>query len=246
MLRNDNLCDEDFSLLHLNIRSLQRNVNSLSILLICLNFKFFLIGVSETWLNDYSRSVDIDSFNFIHKHLPNRTCGGVELCISDNLDFKIRADLSFDDIDIAESLFIEISRPHGKNIIGGVIYMPPNQRVGDFVSKHNNVLEKISRENKICLIMGDFNLNLVNFQHHQNTGEFLDGLHSNMFFPMITRPTRITSHTATLLDNIFANNCFDHSRSGLLITDISDHLPVFSIHSNNDSSNIHACDPVVV
>ena len=80
--------------------------------------------------------------------------------------------------------------------------------------------------------MGDFNLNLVNFQNHQNTGEFLDGLHSNMLFPMITRPTRITSHTATLLDNIFANKCFDHSRGGLLITDISDHLPVFSIHSN--------------
>ena len=71
-------------------------------------------------------------------------------------------------------------------------------------------------------IMSD--LNLINFQHHKNTGEFLDGLHSNMFFPMITRPTRITSHTATLLENIFANNFFDHPRSGLLITVISDHL----------------------
>ena len=63
---------------------------------------------------------------------------------------------------------------------------------------------------------------------------------------MITRSTRITSHTATLLDNIFANTFFVHSRSGLLITDISDHLPVFSIHSNNDSSNSHAHDPVVI
>ena len=45
MLRNDNLCDEDFSLLHLNIRSLQRNLNSLSILLTCLNIKFSLIGI---------------------------------------------------------------------------------------------------------------------------------------------------------------------------------------------------------
>ena len=108
------------------------------------------------------------------------------------------------------------------------------------------MLEKISRENKICFITGDFNLNLINFQHHQNTGEFLDGLHSNMFFPMIARPTRITSHTARLLDNIFGNKFFDHSRSGLLITDISDHLPIFSIHSSNDSSNSHAHDPVVV
>ena len=75
--------------------------------------------------------------------------------------------------------------------------------------------------------MGDFNMNLINFQHHHTTGEFLDGLHSNMFFPMITRPSQITSHTATFLDNIFMNTFFDHSRSGLFITDISDHLPVF-------------------
>ena len=94
---------------------------------------------------------------------------------------KIRADLSFGDIDVAESLFIEISRPHGKNIIGGVIYRPPNQRVGDFVSKHNDLLAKIFRENKICFIMGDFNLNLINFQHHQNTGEFLEAC-TRMFF----------------------------------------------------------------
>ena len=65
-------------------------------------------------------------------------------------------------------------------------------------------------------------------------------------FPVITRPTQITSHTATLLDSIFTNTFFDHSRSGLLCTDISDHLPVFSIHSNNDSSNSHAHDPVVI
>ena len=35
-------------------------------------------------------------FRSIHKHRPNRTGGGVGLYISDNLDFKIRADLSFD------------------------------------------------------------------------------------------------------------------------------------------------------
>ena len=136
-----------------------------------------------TWLNDYSHSVDIDGFNFIHKHCPNRTGGGVGLYITETLDFKIRADLSFDDIDVAKSLFIEISRLHGKNIVGGVIYWPSNQRVGDFVSKHNELLEKISRENKVWFIMGYFNLNLINFQHHQNTGELIDGLHSNMLFP---------------------------------------------------------------
>ena len=50
-----------------------------------------------------------------------------------------------------------------------------------------------------------------------------------MFVPLITHPTRITAHTSTLIDNIFTNNVSSRSISGLLFTDISDHLPVFSI-----------------
>ena len=56
--------------------------------------------------------------------------------------------------------------------------------------------------------------------------KYLDALYSDMFFPLIARPTRITSHTATLIENIFTNNFSDRSRSGLLFTDISDHLVV--------------------
>ena len=46
---------------------------------------------------------------------------------------------------------------------------------------------------------------------------------------MITKPTRITAPSATLIDNIFRNNTTVSSKSGLIISDISDHLPIFSI-----------------
>ena len=54
--------------------------------------------------------------------------------------------------------------------------------------------------------MGDYNLNLMNHQSHSVTGEFLDALYSNMFFPLVMRPTRITCHSATLIDNISSTN----------------------------------------
>ena len=154
--------------------------------------------------------------------------------------------MSISNVDIVESLFIEVTRPREKNIVVGIVYRSPNQRVDDFVSSNNEFLDKISRENKICLLMEDFNVNLMNYQHHQLTGQFLDGMYSNMFFPLITRSSRITSHTATLIDNIFVNNFFERSRSGLIFTDISDHLPVFSILS--DSTLVNRCrqDPVFI
>ena len=144
--------------------------------------------------------------------------------LSDDFEAKVRDDLCFVNEELAESLFLEIPRAQGKNIVIGVIYRPPNQSVGDFLFAYKELIGKISEENQTCYIMGDFNFNLMD--HHC---EFLDGMYSNMFIPLITRPTRITSQTATLIDNIFTNQLSHCLRSGLLFTDISDHLPVFSI-----------------
>ena len=149
--------------------------------------------------------------------------------ININLHYKERFDLHFQDSNIAESLFAEVIKPHGKNIIVGVIYRPPNQNLDLFIDEFNVLTEKISRENKICYLLGDFNINLLNFNNHSQTNEFLDSLFSNLMFPMINRPTRITYHSASLIDNIFTNNSCNHVVNGLLFADISDHLPIFSI-----------------
>ena len=48
-------------------------------------------------------------------------------------------------------------------------------------------------------------------------------------YPLIDRPSRITNHSFTIIDNIFTNAANYETSSGLLISDISDHLPVFAI-----------------
>jgi len=58
---------------------------------------------------------------------------------------------------------------------------------------------------------------------------------SNSLFPTIYKPTRITPTSATLLDNIFTN--VDRQfKCGILISDISDHLPVFLTLCSQDQS----------
>ena len=94
--------------------------------------------------------------------------------------------------------------------------------------------------------MGDFNLNLINYQTHNHTGQFLDDMYSYMFFPLITRPSRITSHTATLIDNIFCNFLDGNLRNGLLFTDISDHLPIFTINFTTPSQHTSSTDNIQV
>ena len=52
---------------------------------------------------------------------------------------------------------------------------------------------------------------------------------SNSLYPLISKPTRITSSTAILIDNIFTNNLELNMNSGILYTDLSDHRPVFQV-----------------
>ena len=126
-------------------------------------------------------------------------------------------------------MFVEVIVPQGKNIIIGDIYKPPNENLNTFVKSFNEVTDKITKENKLCYLMGDFNVNLMNYHRINLTGEFLDNTYSNSLCPLINRRTRITSHSATLIDNILKNNIDSHVVNELLFTDISDHLPIFSI-----------------
>ena len=56
------------SFLHLNIRNLSRNIDSLTNMMAEINAKFSVVGISETWLQDVSPPVDIDGSNFVHNH----------------------------------------------------------------------------------------------------------------------------------------------------------------------------------
>ena len=134
-----------------------------------------------------------------------------------------------------ESVFLEI--PNNvfntrKNIIIGVIYLPPGTDMDMFNSEFSNLLNAIKTENKLCYLLGDYNINLLNYDSHELTAGFINSLYSYGFVPLINRPTRITSHSATIIDNIFTNNheALIKSCQGILVTDLSDHFPVIHIN----------------
>ena len=120
---------------------------------------------------------------------------------------------------------------HRKNVIVGVIYRPPNRDINTFNDKLGRIMDQIKSENKLCYLLGDYNINLLNCEKHDPTGQFFDVITSNGFLPIITRPTRVTATSATLIENIFTNNILDVSTSfqGLFVTDLSDHYPIFHI-----------------
>ena len=63
-------------------------------------------------------------------------------------------------------------------------------------------------------------------------------MYSNAFLPLITKPTRITPTSATLIDNIYSNDIPGENTQmqGIIYTDISDHLPIFLLTKLNNNT----------
>ena len=77
--------------------------------------------------------------------------------------------------------------------------------------------------------MGDFTVNLLNYESHNETNDFINTMVSHNILPHILHPTHVTDYSATVIDNIFSNNTCHKTISGNIITQISDHFTQFII-----------------
>ena len=96
----------------------------------------------------------------------------------------------------------------------------------------NKLLENICKEQKPIFLLGDLNVNLLNYNEHNQTNQSLDSLASNSFIPLILQQTKIPSHSNTLIDNMFSNVIDPDIISGNWTATISNHLPQFAIIPN--------------
>ena len=55
--------------------------------------------------------------------------------------------------------------------------------VAGFNNILNNLLKKIIQEQKIVFLLGDFNIDLMHYNDHKPTNEFLDSLSFNSYLP---------------------------------------------------------------
>ena len=218
----------NFSIIHLNCRSLASNFNKLKDSIKVLGLQFDVIAISETWLSDNdSDNFNIDGYTTFTCSRIYKKGGGVALYINNSLQHKHLPNKSKCIDNCAEAVSVEITLKNGKKVIICCIYRAPNTELDQLSEFINNVCRNI--RNKTVYMCGDFNVDLLQYDKHNATNNFIDQLYSLGLHPLITRPTRITSHSKTLIDNIFTTNLSSIIQCGLIINDMSDHLPIFQI-----------------
>ena len=193
------------SLFHLNTSSLSKNIDDFEHLIQSTKTDFDIIAVSESRITKNKLPpIDINIPNYSYEFCPTKAnAGGTLIYIRDHLSYKTRNDLKIYKSFELESTFIEISNTKKTNIIIGCIYKHPSMNINEFNDYLNELLDKLSKENKTIFLLGDFNINLLNYDIHPPTNEFLDSLSSRYFLPHILQPSRVTTNSKTLIDNIF-------------------------------------------
>ena len=231
---------DSLKIFHANIESFKTNGTELTFLLNSLKLNFDIICLTET---RYTSIGIIDKeFPDFHIFLDNPTTakGGVALLLRKdkfsqltdldlNNDFNLKNKCKCRNC-LIENKWVSFKIGNQKVILGG-IYRHPNGEIDHFNDALKNTLSHI-HDDTLAIILGDININLLN-ENDAKTNNYLNNYLEHNFIPCITLPTRITHHSATLIDHIFIkcpkkllqNKC----SSGNLITDISDHLSIFSM-----------------
>ena len=82
-------------------------------------------------------------------------------------------------------MLIETINTKKASIVVGCIYKHPNMDVLEYNNHLNQMFEKVLKEQKQIFLLGEFNINLLNYNVNQLTNDFLNSLASNSIIPYI-------------------------------------------------------------
>ena len=135
-----------------------------------------------------------------------------------------------------EACFIEIMCDNNvSNPVFGALYRHPRSDTRAFNNYLGEFLENVTANKTKLTILGDLNIDIN--KSNPVSHEYINTLSSVGFSPLINQPTRIfyyensNSVSASTIDHIISNCTHCFSKSGILIADVSDHLPIFGLMS---------------
>ena len=119
-----------------------------------------------------------------------------------------------------------------KKIVMAAIYRHPSSDPQLFIQELDDKLLELNLSNSNLFLRGDFNINISPTNRSTDAQNYLDMLLSNANCPLITKPTRVTASSSTIIDHIITN-CYSYPfYPGIIECNFTDHYPVFCILKN--------------
>ena len=222
----------------LNVRSLAKNISYFKEEVHEIS-KYDILCLNETKCNTdkLSNGIDdiiIDGFYDPIVKNPNRKSGkggglaiyiNKRVCDPNNIE-NFSVNLDPEDMS-GEFQFVKIHNCKGFNRTKVIVnfYRSPNRDTKKFLSLLDNVLRGLDRHSrKHVMFFGDANIDLVRYDTDSNSQSLVDVLARYGFVQTVSKPTRVTDHSATLIDHVYTNDIDNTISCNVLTLDISDHL----------------------
>jgi hypothetical protein len=188
-----------------------------------------------------SFGLNIDNFDCFHFPRHVGRGGGISV-YSYKLLMTSKHDVDFNAINF--DFGIVMSDYYNKRLYLITVYRPPDSNVPDFLNEFSDFLSKCASSfvrDALIIISGDFNINML--KNDLLSDRFMSEMFCYNLYPTIFKATRPSISSASLIDNIFSNipsiTC-----SGVLLANISDHLPIFSSFLITPSNDSNAADSI--
>ena len=125
-----------------------------------------------------------------------------------------------------------------RNILLVSAYRPPNTNARTFLTEYKKLLDNLKKQKDHEIVIGlDHNLDLLKSHLNQPTNDFLELNLDRELIPCISKPTRITNKSATLIDNIMISRSLQGNyASFVVIEDISDHFVCLVVLKDQNKS----------
>ena len=208
-----------------------------------LNEMLLLNVITETWFQEINKYIYIiEKYNSIHVVrnnnkviINNNVGGGVSIFIQDDLNYNTLDNLCISIPNFLDIVTLSLNIIDTNVIING-IYKSPKSNIINFSDFIYNTFNMFSVSNNLFLV-GDFNVNILDVNNNYNK-HFINTIYSMGCFPLVTRRTRYGNTINSLIYNIYYNVNANLISNGIIISDISDHLPIYVIYDNNNNKKI--------
>jgi len=223
--------------LSLNVQSLPSKYEQLKSLICSLmqcGVPIYAIALQEIWNIPHLDDLALPGFNLIVNMRKKSRGGGVGFYIRENTKCNVIKHLTVMNEKIFESIAAEVFINKKKYILANYYRSPnsppnftPSEAINDFIEHLHGFLNSINNSDCQSYVFSDTNINVLKLLNDQTASNYFNTTTINGFLMTNTKASRIQGLSYGLLDHILTNKPSDIITTGTIITDLSDHFPLF-------------------
>ena len=206
------------------------------------NKKFDFLCFNETNLKkgiDHDFMIDGYNAEFLYSIEGKAKGSGLALYYRNNLKFKVSKALTLRN-NYFECLGGTFLTDIGSVNVIVVYRYSSNSKIRESITELQSFLDTVA--DKPTVILGDFNLNTLNYENNSNVQEYINTFICSGFYPLINKPTHFKGVSHTAIDHIWCNIISDNVSSGILNVSTSAHMPIFACVPTSADSILNSND----